>query len=330
MKILFLCAAGKSIGGGHLRRCLNIAEALVKKKKAKEKDIKFLIMGEKDARFFKLQAKKFEAIFVNEADGKQRINMIVEKSNPTLVIVDALSYETSFLQPRDYRIIAMGNYAPGADVYINIIRNARFKPKKEFFGYQYWPIDVPKKRKKAIRIGEKLKKIMISCGYTDPYRLTERLLMLTTKSCYLTPNAIGSEIICIITDKYPNNTEARLTKINPKSKIKKNLKSLDSEIISSDLVITAGGNTAFESAGHATPTIIVPFDNLNFRLSEALEKKGFILKTATLAKDEKEFHKVFKKISLKETRLNLHKNCLHFDGFGMERLVEIIDSQLKK
>jgi spore coat polysaccharide biosynthesis predicted glycosyltransferase SpsG len=362
-RIVFLCAGGKKLGAGHIKRCAKIAGALVKKG-VRKKEIFFLAMSMKDdelspAVLSLIKGSKgfgYKAASDNIIEVKRELDML----SPNVVFCDALDFNTQALSPRSYRIIAMSNYLPGADIYINILKKGlknrfigkgkeatggacgRNLPHKEFSGYKYWPIAKPasEKIKSWKDIDDKVRRILISCGYTDPAGMTKKILGLVTKF-YEREKQVGQDcqvpqIVCIIRsafaggkEKGKKGLENDLKMINPDSVIKKDLKSIDNELLKSDLCITAGGNTLMESIAKAVPAFAVPVDDLNHELCSQLERKGFVIKTKVQASSEPEFHKLFKKISLRKTRLALSKKCRHFDGFGMQRITDIILSCLK-
>ena len=323
-KIIFLCIAGKKYGLGHVQRSLKIARKIC----TKDKNIKinFITIAENSKEIIKKRIMPFALRFV--PDKKTEISKAINELNPNLLIIDRLSFDSSFFKKRNYKIITLDNDSKGADVYINILKYHSFKNnKKEFNGYQYWAIEKPRKRKSVKTLG-KIKRILISCGYTDPSRLTLKITknLINYYSCYSTKIKFIPKITCVITKAYSSDIEEKLRKVKNNIVILKDLKNLNKEILNTDLCIVTGGNTLFESVASAVPTLVIPYGNANDQISNILEKKGFVIKTKIDCPD-KEFYTIFESLSANNLR-KLCKQCKKFDGFGMKKIVKIIFKNL--
>ncbi len=320
-EIIFLCKGNKKIGSGHVVRCMRLAKALTKKEDNLRERINFLVFGEilKDFKEEIIEDFPLKTI----PDNNEALKKEMATRSASTLIVDLLSHEMSSLNPREYKIIALGNYKPGSDIYINIIKDPDFNPKKEYTGYQYWLIEKPETRKSIKNIG-KVKNVLMSFGYSDPGKLTQKTLRYITE--FYKQNELDEIPIinCVITKEYDLHTEEELKKINKDVVIKKDLEDLEQEILLSDLCIVAGGNTLYESVGLGVPTLVVPYGDANDRLAKEFEKNWYIKKTQVNGTDKAEFQKLYKNLLEKQTRILLYEKCQRFDGHGMSKVIDII------
>jgi spore coat polysaccharide biosynthesis predicted glycosyltransferase SpsG len=327
-KLVFCCLAGEKYGLGHVHRCLKLARKL--HEKLENLEMEFIIYSD-NAKIEIIKEKiapEFPVKFVKNLDSELKKGIIASK--PRLVLIDMLSLRLDFLKPRDYKIISLDNYFEGADAYINILKSKSGNLKNEHSGYKYWIIELPKKELVKRKKTSGIKKILISCGYSDPGDMTENILKSVTGYYKKNKSTAFPEITCITTSLFKKGVEERLRRINERVVIKKDVSGLDKEIVNSNLCIVCGGNTMFESITFATPTVVVSCEPRNYGLSKELEKDGYVkvLEKSKLA-NEMVVHKFFKTLNA-DLLNNLHDKCLDYDGYGIDKIMDLIKKSLKQ
>lgn len=318
-KLFFFCLAGKKSGYGHISRCVKIADSL-----KKDVYIKFIVHTQESNEIIDSFLPEFPYLIV--WDENEFLDSLTNNI-PDVLVVDHLTYDMTYLNPSEYKIVTLDNYHVGADIYINIRKNPKFNPVNEYNGYQYWAIEEVNAKKNVDSIPG-IQKLLITCGYSDPGRYTEKILSRVI-DFYNSHNDIPMPLVsCILTDVFSADIEDVIKKIYPDVIIKKNLKTIRQEIIDSDLCITTGGNTLIEAVSLCVPTFLIPYGVENSELGDLLKKDGFVEKTDIDWQLNSEFHNKFKSLNEMMNLQSLYNRCKMFDGFGIGRIKKIIMKSL--
>jgi len=324
-KIHFLCIGGKRAGMGHIVRSLKMARAV--KAKYNKVEIGFIVCVDKESKdpiSIKLKP-LFETVFIEDTHIK--IEELLVSVNTDLLIVDRLSYDTTAFRAMVPKIIALDNYHKGADSYINILKDTGFHHEGiEYNGYEYWIIDEPPQKKRMVLPG--LKQILVTCGYTDPNRITEKILKALTnhfRNCSL--EMVTPHITCIVTSLYQQKITEDLLEINPSIVIKKDLVDIGEELLKSDLCFNLGGNTMVETIGIGIPSVVVADCPKNHELALILKNEGYIMGVLT-SDSLNALSDLLNRLTPKEL-FDANARCLRFNGYGMNRIINIIDRELR-
>lgn len=310
---VFHCIAGYRWGAGHVMRCMKIARAL------KNSDVCFVITGDIDIRKHITQLVTFPCITVE--DNEEKVAEAIASKCPSAVIIDRMTYGVEKIKQRfdkKTKVIALDNYAEGADAYINIRKEQSFKPKvPQFNGYQFWALEQPKKKKSQQSIKE-LSSILLTMGYSDPYHMTEHIVD------YLEEYDANKQIMVVVTPLFSKKTVEylRLNKIQTTM-----TKDMEKLMMETDMCIVAGGNTMMESIARNIPTLVIPNDEKNNEVAEMLARDSLIIKTSQFPIKKEELFVVLKRIGQKGVRSELVRATEKLEFYGIKKIIELVEDE---
>ncbi len=349
MQVQFVCTSGRNnhtdIGIGHLKRCLKLATKF--KKRGYKSD--FLVFGNdiiasgiEDNQFInKSQYFDFDS-FLNT---KKIANLEIEYSDFTFVDISNpffLEYDKSFyslikvLKANTKCLILIDGL--GGESYIN---KSKYNIKYDFLLAPYFGAENYFVKAKNHLLGpdffiseenisgfrKKIKKVAnnvcVTCGGSDPYNITYEILrsifnMKQIKiklKVIIGPNFYAEHVKKIKQLVIKNSREVEYIN-SPKS--------IKSHIECSDIVIATSGLTKYEILCLGTPSIIIPFDEKQFKLNEESSKTGAFL---TLNHDKisclgKELYSFIKDRDLRSKMSN--KALELIDGQGINRIINYL------
>lgn len=307
MKVLILTKAGRRVGFGHLQRCRRIARRL----DHVGDEVAFSVLCPAgDASMLDplleegLKVKRFESSSTLEEAAAGEWD---------LLLADLGDEDLGSLTAPGRRVVALDCYRAGADAYVNILPDPNFDPGAPVYsGYQYWLLEPSRHHKTRIR--ERVERILVSCGFTDPRNLASQAVQ-HLREFYATREA--PKVRCVVTSEYD---PANLRRIRDWERVELlyNLPSLEDEMLKADLLITVGGNTMIEGLALAVPTVVVPVGVRNALLTDQLEDAGFLHR----ARDD--WTALLGRLQQVEARSALHHRCLEFDVFGIGRVIGIL------
>ena len=314
MSLLFLTHAGRRLGMGHLKRCLRLAGRV--RERGAEASFAVLCRAQDESMLDSIRAQGFDC---RRADPEIPLISAVACSKPGLVAADLLDRDLSPLRSQGWRVLAFDCYTAGANLYVNILDDPSFSPScPTYYGYRYWMIDPPAQRLQ--RVSDSLQRILISCGYSDPLG-TGPAAAKSIRRHFIESGGIAPDIICAVTDKH-NAVNLRALESIPGIRLEWNLPSLEGAMLESDLLVTAGGNTMIEGIAAAVPVLVLPAGERNARLAHQLEAKGFL--DVLEPNSPADWSQAMTRLTLCSHRSELHRRCLEFDGFGLDRVCTIV------
>ncbi|HSR50235.1 MAG TPA: hypothetical protein VLV83_05365 [Acidobacteriota bacterium] len=307
MRILLLTKTGRRVGFGHVQRCRRIARRL----QHVGDQVAFAVFcPPEDASM--LDPLLEEGLTVRRCHPSSTLSEGAE-GQWDAILADLGDEDVRLLTGPRRRVVALDCYREGADAYVNILPDPKFDPSAPVYsGYQYWLLEPSRHHKTRVR--ERIERILISCGFTDPLNLASRAVE-NLRAFY--SNRATPQVRCVVTSEYdPSN----LRRIRDWEEVELlyNLPSLEEEMLEADVLITAGGNTMVEGLALALPTVVIPVGARNAILADQLEDAGFLLR----ARDD--WMAMLARLQQEESRTALHHRCLEFDGFGIGRVIDIL------
>ena len=346
MKINFICAYGKErkedLGIGHLYRLIYLAKEIT----LLNHEINFLIFGKnienfnskKDINVKKLKFLSFDSLlnketirdlnlqydltFVDLSNSfflknkfffVKLLNKISRESKKT-VLIDSLDKESIIQQSsRKFSYDLLISPYFGAEKEFIESENHLLGPEFFIFGSDY---------NKGInkKILKRANKILITCGGSDPKGLTSKII----KSLNKIENELNLKVVIgpNFSEKLIRNIDSLIIKSNHRVKKIISEDSLKKFISWSDITIATSGLTKYEILQTHTPSVIIPFNDKQYKLNRAAEsQEAFITVKPTftiqeLASDIEMLlsnYKLRKKLSKKSSEI--------IDGDGIKKII---------
>lgn len=343
-EIIFRCdgATITEIGTGHIRRCIAIANALIKNKKCKFKDISFVTRRTKNYkigfRLIQSSGFKIEKIPDNKLVWNSENEAIVLKNlNPKVLIIDRLSTNLNLTKKLGSRLVCFDDVGRGvkkADVVINGILHKLEKKKNRYIGYNYLFLQNIKKKYKK-KNTSKVKYMVVSFGGYDYRNLTGFFLDAIKENIFFLNMKVKIDILIgKESRKKINSWKRKIKEINKKKgniKLSVFVTDFFKRLSKADIAILSGGLTIFNALYCGIPVIGIPqykhqLDTLkNLKSLNAiklgcknmsLKKKLFIdtLNNLATSKDDRQM--------LKKNGSNL------IDGKGPDRVIDVLSNLL--
>lgn len=321
MKVTIITEAGKKVGFGHLTRCISLYEAFDEN----NIDTELIIDGD-DSCEIMLNEKKYKRF--NWVDNKEML--FVEIMDSDIVVVDSYLAKEDFYRQLSKQVnLAVYiddnkriNYPAGVVVNISIYAKELDYPRKKEIRYilgprfallrkEYW--NIPQKT-----INNVVENILVTFGGNDSKNMTFKILnKLNTDFPQLLKYVIIGQAFTNI-EELENIRDARTTFIySPDAETMKKF------MLKSDIAISAGGQTLYELARTATPTVAICVAE-NQRLAlEAWDKKGFIEYLGWHEKAEEHVSEAIKNIAPTTERKKRGEIGKKFiDGQGARKLIK--------
>ena len=270
--VLFFTEGGKNIGLGHIYRCLSLAEEFDQN----EITPIFIINSRED---FSAVVKPYETISFDWISDFEKVSEFLNRE--TIVVIDSYlaplevyekireSAKTGVYFDDTNRIAYPKGFIVNGQINVSDLAYPKLPERFYLLGAEYQPVrkefkDIPKRN-----IKDNLESIMITFGGDDARSLTRPVLtLLNEKYPDLKKNVvIGNSFVDKLEDiSHENIVFYR----NADAETMKNV------MLSSDLAISAAGQTLYELAVTGTPTIAIGVaDNQNGNIQGFL-KTGFI------------------------------------------------------
>ncbi len=342
--IFFRVDAHRSIGTGHLKRCLILARFF----KEREYNIIFFTKETPSLIVEREIAQKYRHVRLME--GKSEANQIIEMKNKTKSQIVGLitdgDEDVYYSKEFQRNIISEGiklitiTFSPKAHFYSHIIHNqnplsvfdnySSESYSKKLFGLDYLVLKnefLHLKRKKCV---ENPKKLLISFGGADYNNLTCKSLRIIEKF-----NETITEIIIVVGQLFEELEE--LTKLldnyNIKTKIYKNTEKMPYIMSNVDIALTSGGLTVWELACFGIPNFVISTSERELKAAKYLAENKLIKYVGDVNDDlldnnlERIFSSSLKEIqSLKKISDRAYKLI---DARGTVRLLKEIESIMK-
>ncbi|MBS4537829.1 UDP-2,4-diacetamido-2,4,6-trideoxy-beta-L-altropyranose hydrolase [Clostridium sp. D2Q-11] len=288
---------GKSVGMGHLVRCLSLAKEL----RQNGDNVYFLSKFEdgikkieiEGFKYIKLQEDNEEKIegfhygnkseLINEVE---QLSSIIKEKNISALIVDSYNVtKECFLDLKKevdtlIYIDDINKFSYPVDIIINgnitatDMNYERYYEKELLLlGAKYTLIRDEFKNLPKKVINKDIKEIMITTGGSDPYGVTLKILdslnldLKKIKYNVVIGNGFDRELICELEERYHLNENIIFHKNPP---------SMSEIMLKSDIAISSGGSTIYELCATGTPAITFIYAENQESLVKKMEKEEYI------------------------------------------------------
>lgn len=286
IRVAFRADGGRSVGMGHLMRCMSLA------KEFKKNGHIVYFISKYESGINRLQEEGFEVIPIGNGvesstegfdygnaselqDEAKKVIAAIQTNNIDILFIDSYNVtEEYFLSIKPHvkklaYIDDLNKFVYPVDILINGNITAEYMDYKKYsedeimlLGPKYNLIrdefmDLPERV-----INEQVKEIMITTGGSDPYNMSckiANMLLEDEELCKLTINII-------VGSGFTNKGELReLSKNHSNIILHENVKQISDIMLRSDIAISSGGSTLYELCACGTPTLaFIMADNQEF------------------------------------------------------------------
>lgn len=328
MKILIITEGGNRRGLGHITRCLSLYHEFEKKKLKpcmiiNDDSFARQYLRGRNVKVYKNSddvlnyCKKASCVIVDSYDLKKEIYEKIKDSSDFLTCIDD-----------NNRMTYPGDMLVNGSICAKDLKYDLSNGRTYFLGPEFMPLrpEFIKVREKSV-IRSNIKNILITFGGNDPQDMTPKIRDFIA---YKMPEA---RLVIIIGKAFCNTERFRINR-NKNISYCYNLKASDmlENMLQSDVVVSAGGQTLYELARTGVPVIGICVASNQINNLKGWEKKGF-LKFAGWHDDKDLFCNLGKhldKLQDADTRRKMAFSGRRLvDGKGAERIVSRILEALK-
>jgi CMP-N-acetylneuraminic acid synthetase len=326
LKIVLHTNGSRSMGLGHVYRCLTLANKLI------QHGVIFVMDGGMELGVEKVKEHNFEVkTYSNEEDFFE----IVSKIKPHIIINDVLDTTASFIK-RQKSLNAfivnfedLGEGSLEADLLFNALYEWSSPSENRFFGYKYeclredfylFPIKKSTPRK--------VENILLSFGGADQNNLTARVLKILKE---LQLKEVLINVVLGLGYNFRQELNVLVDEMDKKGfkvGVIDNTSLMPKYIYQADILITSNGRTVYEGASLGVPTISISqnqreLTHLFSRICEGVIDLGL----ATEISDQKIKEAILRAVNDYSYRSEMVKNIIPYAREirkGLERVVTII------
>lgn len=340
--ILFRADANKSIGTGHIMRCLSIAGAF----RDLGEECIFITADNSPEELIKSKGFANEILHSVCTDMPSELPVfeeVIDRFKPGVIFVDSyyvtreylsaikakakLAYVddvAAFAYPCDC-LINYNIYGP--DVDYETIYNGAIP--QLLLGPQYAPLRAEFKGIPPKIIKNEVEDILISTGGADPQKINEVIL---EKTCSEFPDISFHFVVGPLNphiDRIQRKAEAV-----PNAVLHVNEKDMKGLMESCDVAVSAAGSTLYELCACGVPTVTYSFADNQIAAAEQFEKEGIMLSAGDCRMNntfaDTIGNCIFELINSKSVRKELSAIMQKMvDGYGAERLAKIVLEELQ-
>ncbi len=324
LKIVFRVDGDYEIGLGHVYRAITLAN-----KMSFNHNVFFLMDKNRKLGIQKVREYNYPIIFFGDDN---ELSAKLEKISPHIIINDILDTEENYIEQLKNKgcfvvnFEDLGSGSEMADMVINSLYENSYPPKNHYYGYKYVCLREEFCIFPSKKIKERINKILITFGGTDPNNLTLRTIkameMINLKS-------VDVEIILGLGYREKGKLYKYVRELIHKGfkiGIKENIKMMAKEMFDADIVITSNGRTIYEVASIGTPCISIAQNEREARHlfvhnSKCIKYLGmaYVVSEDDIASAIEELMKNYK------LRKEMSKRCLEFDiKKGINRVLRLI------
>lgn len=321
-RIIIRTDATEKIGTGHVYRQLYIASRIM------EHEVVFLMDESKELGINIIRKNNYPIETFNENCLEK-----IKDLKPDIVINDILDtdkeYMDFFREENIYTINFedLGEGARFADVVFNALYDYRMPLKKIHMGHKYYILRDEFKELSSKEIKEKVEKILITFGGTDPNDYTERVLkILESENKNIKIDVIlglGYQNKEYIEEKYKGNNNVN---------IMRNVSNISEYMHNSDVVITSGGRTMYEVASLGVPCMVLCQNERELTHLFGHAGNGFLnLGLGKYLSDGIIKNNLLELINNYELRIEMNERMKSIDlENGFENILEIVKKDFQK
>ena len=266
-KILIKADASHEIGTGHIYRGLSIASKLVNHEVVflidEAQPLGIEIVSNNNYPYITHNSAKWEGKEAETLAKEELIEKIVEY-DPDIIINDILNTNSKYtktLRDKGFFIVNFEDVGGGVK-YAHMVFDALYEhkiPLKNLYsGHKYYILKDEFYYQSFKEIKEKVNKVLLTFGGTDPNNLTEKVLESILESPY------ENQIEVILGLGYANKKEIQEKyKDNERIEIYENVKNMSEHMHDADLIFTSAGRTMYEIASLGVPATYLEMQNMD-------------------------------------------------------------------
>ncbi|MBO5239351.1 MAG: hypothetical protein J6B50_11355 [Lachnospiraceae bacterium] len=323
MDILIWTMGGHDIGMGHIFRQINLFHKL-----SKIYQVCFAINDDLETKEL-LKFNEIPYVVYNEFND---VLAYLKNNKPKLLVIDRLdtdSKEIVIIKKYIDTVISFDDRGSGVsnvDVVINAIVPSLPETKKLLKGHEYmiFTKNVENRAKMKKLINDRIEKVLVTFGGSDPKEYTLKLEFLFSKY----PSV---QFFVVIGPNYQNKEKIKsFGQMYKNVQVLENCNDLSEYLYSADIALISGGITLFEAAYIGTPCIVLcQVEHQNITAKKFFDEGACEFINCAETELEEAVVKLFNKIKKQEVRLqmsNLQKKYVSVNG--IENVLNVIKQLL--
>lgn len=346
--VIFRVDASHKVGGGHLSRCISLAEQA--KKSGLEST--FFLYGDEKAKSIINNAGFNTLRGQAKSIAEQVLELEKIQIGQKIVIADFIHTDTLFDRRELDRLLALwkkkakllvvidgginqsvrdGMATPSVDVliapYIGEIIDKK-KPYLQLFGPQYFIFNKAYENVKPKIINQTVSKILVTCGLSDPLVISEAIIRVLNKIDRQLEIRVAKGMMFddLLKEKLENIIEKSshaITLLNAPDNLKRDMEWCD-------IAIATSGLTKYELARVGVPTLLISIDQKHETINEMFLREGTSISVGYY-NQQKTPKLIYKNLIELQRNVDMRKSMaqagqLLFDGLGAQRIIrKIID-----
>ena len=318
-KIMFRTVGKRSVGMGHVYRCLTLAYKLT------GHEVVFAASEDSDIGIEKIKESNFDVIRIKDDDHFEKV---LADTKPDILINDILDTTSEYMRMVTRyvkRVVNFEDVGPGAkyaDAVINALYEKGDKLHNEYYGSRYFCIRDEFLEEQPKEFSEKAENVLVIFGGADPSDLTGRLYRICKRLHKDHPDV---NFHFLLGFAYPY-ADRIVTCEEERVFVHKDVKRVSSYMRRMDLAITSQGRTVYELASMGVPAIVLAQNDREAKHVFAGIQNGFInLGIGDETDDETVVSTIGWLIATPNVRREMRKLQLQKDfSKGHERVIRLI------
>ena len=318
-KIMFRTVGKRSVGMGHVYRCLTLAYKLT------GHEVVFAASEDSDIGIEKIKESNFDVIRIKDDDHFEKV---LADTKPDILINDILDTTSEYMRMVTRyvkRVVNFEDVGPGAkyaDAVINALYEKGDKLHNEYYGSRYFCIRDEFLEEQPKEFSEKAENVLVIFGGADPSDLTGRLYRICKRLHKDHPDV---NFHFLLGFAYPY-ADRIVTCEEERVFVHKDVKRVSSYMSRMDLAITSQGRTVYELASMGVPAIVLAQNDREAKHVFAGIQNGFInLGIGDETDDETVVSTIGWLIATPNVRREMRKLQLQKDfSKGHERVIRLI------
>lgn len=319
-RILFRVDGYRQLGMGHIYRCLTLAYSLT------GHDIAFVTKEAHTQGYQKLHSSHMKVFTIGDDTD---LIQLIDDWKPDVLVNDCLNTSEEYvlkLKKHVNRFVTFEDIGSGADVadaVINALYEDNFRGNNYYCGEKYVCLKDEFLIAKPCEYNERVKKVVVLFGGSDPSNFTERIYMLAKKVSSDYPEIIFDFILGA---GYDNSKGLVLSDESSNINVVQDVKRVSDVIAGADLAFTSQGRTVYELATMGVPSIVLAQNERETKHTFAQMNNGFLNLGLGQNVSDETIEKTFRfVVDTPQIRAEMRKLMLSHDlKKGIERVKQII------
>lgn len=269
-KIILRVDGHKTLGMGHIYRCLTLAYNLT------GHDIVFVTKKEHEEGLKKLQDSHMK---VHTISSNEDFYAFIKNCKPDIIVNDCLNTEADYIENLKSlvnRVVTLEDIGPGAELAhasINALYEDNTIGGNYYWGEKYVCLKDEFLIANPSEYSEQVKNIVVIFGGSDPSNFTERIYKLAQVSHRDFPNI---HFDFILGAGYDNSVHKITTLPNLNINVVQDVKRISDYLAKADLAFTSQGRTVYELACMGVPAIVLAQNERETKHTFAQMHNGFL------------------------------------------------------